>query len=125
MLLADLITLLKTTPARVSVEDVWFVTTAWSSDGRGPTVCVGAFGHVEQATRESRGQGTMGSDASVRHVPSTIVFEVDGAKYAVFAADVHPVRSMSSEELAAHKQALAQRALAKLTAEEREALGLG
>jgi hypothetical protein len=74
-------------------------------EGRGSDVHIGYFTHPDDAHAAARGQGVMGGDAYVRPVAIKIY------------TTLQEFTGVKNEELR-------QRALEKLTPEEREALGL-
>lgn len=76
------------------------------TEGRGHDVTIALFTRRKDAVKAARGTGPMGTDGRVREVQRPKVFE----SYADYEKHVKP--------------ALRERALQKLTAEERKALGL-
>lgn len=76
------------------------------TEGRGHDVTIAFFTHRKDAVKAARNAGPMGTDGSVRKVQRPKVFE----SYADYEKHV--------------KFDLRERALQKLTAEERQALGL-
>jgi len=125
MNLQGLIELLKSHKSRAYVQDLYFViSNEDTAEGRGAAKCIGAFEMWSQADEEAKGNGVHGANAEVRR-QAALIIEVENARYCLDSATIHPIRNMSPAEMEAHKQKIAQGALAKLTQEEREALGLG
>lgn len=89
------------------------------TEGRGGSRVVGYTGSRHVAVEMSRGQGVMGCDGRVETRDGFILETSDGRNLFVLLRDLHEVKVLHEDP-----KVVRERALAKLTPEEREALGV-
>lgn len=85
-----------------------------STEGRGRTICIGIFTNRENAEARARGQGVMGTNADVKSSTAKVVH---------FSGEIY-LLGRNVEKSFDPTEELRQRALSKLTPEEKKVLGL-
>ena len=105
--------------AAVSSETLWEVRT--SSELSGATFTVGWYLNYGDAVDSAKGSGAWGSDGSVKQHPNIDVvrlFDDAGKQTGIFLLGLPVIEQLKDPKL------IKAKALAKLTDEEKEALGL-
>lgn len=118
--------------AKVSEQDLWKVLgNTDTNEGRGATIVLGIFTSRSAADEHAKGKGVFGADATVKHFEGWVVDvgsvgSTEQDMTSIMGSSLEPGKYLIGEKIHQMDRSVEvrQRALQKLSPEERRALGV-